>query len=49
MKRLLKSIWGGGVFFYLKYTVDLLVRVDLKSFHKSTSQLGIKQLWQLVA
>ena len=28
---------GRGVFPYSKYTVDLLVRVDLKSFHKSTN------------
>ena len=47
MKRLIKSTWGGGgVFPYLKYTVDLLVRVDLKSFHKSTNGLFIPNFTQ---
>ena len=32
---------GEGVLPYLKYTVDLLVRVDLKSFQKSTNGLSI--------
>ena len=30
-----------GVFPYLKYKVDLLVRVDLKSIHKSMNGLSI--------